>query len=129
MKMGRNDAALAEIERAEQLDPLSLVLRSVQGGIQFFGRNNDVVTAGLSFQVIRSIVARPVLVRILGSAWGGAMLRPAHKSRKTVSLATGVLIREKFSTGGHPRVVTWKPTQRRTQPWCVHAFLSVLPPA
>ena len=40
-RIGRHDQALAEIRRAAELDPLSLVIRTMQGAILYFARRWD----------------------------------------------------------------------------------------
>jgi tetratricopeptide (TPR) repeat protein len=39
--VGRFDEALTEINRAHELDPLSLILNTDMGKIRYLGRNND----------------------------------------------------------------------------------------
>jgi TolB-like protein/Tfp pilus assembly protein PilF len=43
--MGRHEEALAEIRRAQELDPLSLIIRSVEAWVWYYGRDYDQMLA------------------------------------------------------------------------------------
>ncbi|PYV67922.1 MAG: hypothetical protein DMG97_26115 [Acidobacteria bacterium] len=47
MRIGRRDEAIAEIQKAKELDPLSLVMNAVQGFVYYFARQYDQAIAQL----------------------------------------------------------------------------------
>jgi tetratricopeptide (TPR) repeat protein len=76
--LGRHEEALAEIQKAQQLDPLSVPVNRAAGWVLFFGRHYDEAIEELR----KALVMDP---DFLGLAWcsGGPMSRREHTSRRS----------------------------------------------